>query len=237
MLSLQSLAISVVIALFVITFLVQAFQIPSESMENTLLVGDYLLVDKVHFADGGIWGVPLPYVHPKRGEIVVFHYPVNPNQYFVKRLIGLPGDHIRITDKQVWINGKPLDDRAYAIFRRPNWPMYGDNFPGPPANAMGQVTPAWSAELRHSTHDGEVIVPGGEYFVLGDNRDNSDDSRYWGFVPRENIVGRPLVIYLSVARREQAAPDTADGKLIVLALAIDNFWHEIRWNRILRVVR
>src|SRR6059058_3682393 len=105
---LQSLAFTVVIAIFVITFLVQAFQIPSESMEDTLLIGDYLLVDKLHFSAGGIWGHILPYSDIHRGEIVVFHYPVEPRQHFVKRVIGVPGDRVRMAGKQVWINGVPV---------------------------------------------------------------------------------------------------------------------------------
>src|SRR5271166_1434344 len=105
--SLQSLMGTVVIAIFVITFIVQAFQIPSESMENTLLIGDYLLVDKVHYANGGAWDKLLPYADIRRGEIIVFRYPVHPSQHFVKRVIALPGDHVRLVNKQVWVNGKP----------------------------------------------------------------------------------------------------------------------------------
>lgn len=234
----QSLAVSIVIALFVITFLTQAFQIPSESMQNTLLIGDYLLVDKVHFAERGPWGDLLPYTHPRRGEIVVFHYPVNPKQYFVKRLIGLPGDHVRIINKQVLINGAPLDDSSYAIFQRWKRNSYSDNFPSPAFGIPGDVTPTWMAELQRDTHGNELIVPAGSYFVLGDNRDDSDDSRYWGFVPQENIVGRPLLIYFSVGHTlPPQADDPADGKLVSLALSAEQFWHEVRWKRMLKVVQ
>ena len=234
----QSLAVSIVIALFVITFLTQAFQIPSESMENTLLIGDYLLVDKVHFAERGPWGNLLPYTHPRRGEIVVFHYPVNPKQYFVKRLIGLPGDHVRIINKKVWINGLPLDDSSYAIFQRGKRNSYSDNFPSRELAMPGEVPPRWTAELQRDTHGSELVVPPGSYFVLGDNRDDSDDSRYWGFVPQENIVGRPLVIYFSVGHSlASQADDPADGKLISLALSAEQFWHDVRWKRMLKVVQ
>ena len=235
----QSLAVSIVIALFVITFLTQAFQIPSESMENTLLIGDYLLVDKVHFAERGPWGGLLPYTRPRRGEIVVFHYPVNPKQYFVKRLIGLPGDHVRIVNKKVLINGSPLEDSSYAIFQRWRRNPYSDNFPSREPGVPGEVPPRWTAELLRDTHGNELIVPAGAYFVLGDNRDDSDDSRYWGFVPQENIVGRPLLIYFSVDHTLPApqADDPADGKLISLALSAEQFWHEVRWKRMLKVVR
>lgn len=234
----QSLAVSIVIALFVITFLTQAFQIPSESMENTLLIGDYLLVDKVHFAGRGPWGSLLPYSHPRRGEIVVFHYPVNPKQYFVKRLIGLPGDHVRIVNKKVLVNGAALEDSSYAIFQRWKRNPYSDNFPSHEPAVPGEVPPRWTAELMRDTHGNELVVPPRAYFVLGDNRDDSDDSRYWGFVPQENIVGRPLLIYFSVGSTVPTqADDPADGKLISLALSAEQFWHEVRWKRMLKVVQ
>ena len=233
----QSLAVSIVIALFVIIFLTQAFQIPSESMENTLLIGDYLLVDKVHFAERGPWGSLLPYVRPRRGEIVVFHYPVNPKQYFVKRIIGLPGDHVRIINKKVWVNGAPLEDSGYAVFQRSKRNPYSDDFPSREPAVPGEVLPRWTAELRRDTHGNELIVPAGSYFVLGDNRDDSEDSRFWGFVPQENIVGRPLLIYFSVEHTlPPEADDRADGKLISLALSAEQFWHAVRWKRMLRVV-
>src|SRR5881409_616252 len=108
--SLQSLLATVVIAVFVITFVVQAFQIPSESMENTLLIGDYLLVDKLRYGGGSVWDSVIPYRQVRRGDIIVFHYPVNPVQHFVKRVIGVPGDHVRLMNRQVWVNGLPLKE-------------------------------------------------------------------------------------------------------------------------------
>jgi signal peptidase I len=107
---------TIVIALYVITFATQAFQIPSESMENTLLIGDYLLVDKVQFAPQGEWSGLEPHAPIERGDIIVFHYPVDPAQHFVKRVVGLPGDHIRLVNKRVWVNGRLLNDRAYAVY-------------------------------------------------------------------------------------------------------------------------
>jgi len=234
--SLQSLAVTVVIAVFVITFAVQAFQIPSESMENTLLIGDYLLVDKVHYGSGGTWGHVLPYTTIHRGDIIVFRYPVHPSQHFVKRVIGVPGDHVRLQNKQVWVNGRPLEEN-YVVFRSPVRDFYRDDFPA--TNYLsGNVESRWWIEMRTLVHGGELIVPPDRYFVLGDNRDESLDSRYWGFVPRENIIGRPLLIYWSFQNPDpDLAPNDADGKLTRLAYTVTHLFQETRWNRTFRLVR
>src|SRR5580704_18085395 len=194
--SLQSLMGTVVIAIFVITFIVQAFQIPSESMENTLLVGDYLLVNKLCYGGQGPGDHVLPYQKISRGDIIVFHYPVDPQQHFVKRVIGVPGDHLRMVSKRVLINGKALDE-PYVRFLEPPNNLFRDNFPRVDIPAIG-LEGKWWLEMRKLVDDGQLIIPEGHYFVMGDNRDDSQDSRYWGFVPRENIIGRPLVIYWSV---------------------------------------
>jgi len=234
LMTIQSLLGTVVIALFVITFAAQAFQIPSESMENTLLVGDYLLVDKVQFARGGIWSALEPYAPIKRGDIIVFHYPVDPTLHFVKRVIALPGDRVRLINKRVWVNGRLLDDRAYAVYR-PGSDAFRDNFPAGPL--PGWMGTQWMAELHQHVQGDELVVPSGRYFVLGDNRDNSDDSRYWGFVPRENIVGRPLLIYFSLAQTPLFyRPRYEDGKLTVFGVMLQHFWEDIRWHRTLRLV-
>jgi signal peptidase I len=234
--SLQSLAGTVVIAVFVITFIVQAFQIPSESMEDTLLIGDYLLVDKVHYAIPGRWGELLPYSDIRRGEIIVFRYPVHPSQHFVKRVIALPGDHIRLVNKQVWINGKPVAE-GYVVFRSPVHDYYRDDFPD--LNYLSaNVEARWWLKLRALVHGGELVVPPGQYFVLGDNRDESLDSRYWGLVPRQNVIGRPMLIYWSFRNPgPYAGPRAEDGKLSRLAYMITHFMQETRWDRAFRVVR
>ena len=234
--SAQSLAGTVVIAVFVITFIVQAFQIPSESMEDTLLIGDYLLVDKVHYAIPGGWGQMLPYSAIQRGEIIVFRYPVHPSQHFVKRVIALPGDHVRLVSKQVWVNGKPVAER-YVVFRSPVRDHYRDDFPD--LNYLSaNVESRWWLKLRALVHGGELVVPPDQYFVLGDNRDESLDSRYWGLVPRQNVIGRPLLIYWSFRNPEPSAgPRAEDGKLIRLAYMITHFMQETRWDRAFRVVR
>jgi signal peptidase I len=234
--SMQSLAITVVIAVFVITFLVQAFQIPSESMQNTLLIGDYLLVDKVHYGQGGIWGELLPYQQIRRGDIIVFRYPVHPQQHFVKRVIGVPGDHVRLVHKKVFVNGlSPAED--YVIHSRPDRDSYRDEFPDLQAAAYG-VEERWWEQMRRLVRDGELDVPPDSYFVLGDNRDESLDSRYWGFVPRQNIIGRPLLIYWSVGspRGESDSLRGRGDKLSSFLYAVTHLVQNTRWNRTLRIV-
>jgi signal peptidase I len=232
--SLQSLLGTVIIAIFVITFIVQAFQIPSESMENTLLVGDYLLVNKLCYGGGSLGDFLMPYQKIKRGDIVVFHYPVDPTQHFVKRVIGVPGDRLRMIAKKVWINGTPLDE-PYVRFMEPPNNMFRDNFPRTDIPAFG-LEGKWWLEMRKLVEDGELIVPEGHYFVMGDNRDNSQDSRSWGFVPRENIIGRPLVIYWSVRDWDHRPMATLPGKMYHVAYAITHIFQITRWNRTLRLV-
>ena len=233
----QSLAGTVVIALFVITFIVQAFQIPSESMENTLLIGDYLLVDKVHFGQGGLWGRVLPYTRIRRGDIVVFRYPVHPTQHFVKRVIALPGDRVRLVNKQVFVNGAPLKE-TYAIYRSPMRDEYRDDFPRTDF-LTANVEARWWQEMRSLVHGGELVVPPEEYFVMGDNRDESLDSRYWGFVPRENIIGRPFLIYWSVrsSDRGPSGEGASGDKFSDIAYAVTHLFQDTRWNRTFRLVK
>jgi signal peptidase I len=233
--SLQSLLGTVVIAIFVITFVVQAFQIPSPSMENTLLVGDYLLVNKLVYGPGGAANFLMPYRRIKRGDIVVFHYPVTPAQHFVKRVIGVPGDRVRLVNKQVFVNGNALPE-PYAHFSRPANDLFRDNFPR--LDVAPGETPEWWLTLRKLVEDGQLIVPEGHYFVMGDNRDDSYDSRYWGFVPAANIIGRPLLIYWSVRGMEgdPVLPSTVGDKLYHFAYAVTHLFQITRWNRTLRLV-
>jgi signal peptidase I len=238
---LQFALLALTIALFIITFVVQAFRIPSGSMENTLLVGDYLLVDKTRFGAGGAWKPLLPYRSIQRGDIIVFRYPVDPTQHFVKRVIGLPGDHIRLWHSRVYINGRALTE-PYVVFKEHFPDEFRDNFPR--GNWINEnINVDWATHMCTLVRDGELIVPRGQYFVMGDNRDQSLDSRYWGFVPRENIIGRPLVIYFS--KVEPADPDDddddpvasspADDKLSNLRTRISHVLGELRWRRILRL--
>ena len=232
--SVQSLMGTVVIAVFVITFIVQAFTIPSESMMNTLLVGDYLLVNKLCYGARGGGNPLVPYQKIARGDIIVFHYPVDPRQHFVKRVIGVPGDKLRMVNKQVWINGEPLKE-PYVRFL-PSNDSFRDNFPRLDLSVVLPGGGKWWLEMKRLVQDGQLIVPEGHYFVMGDNRDDSEDSRYWGFVPRENIIGRPLLIYWSVEAWDRDPEASFGGKLYHIAYAVTHVFQTTRWNRALRLV-
>jgi signal peptidase I len=235
--ALASLMRTVVVALFLLTFVLQPFLIPSESMERTLLVGDFLLVNKQIFApSGGEHGMMrwlMPYRDVQRGDVVVFHHPDPP--YLVKRVVGVPGDHIRIEGGRVSVNGVLLDE-PYAAFEPVAPNQFGEDFPTS-IYTDPNVDPTWWRELQSLTWNGELVVPAGEYFMLGDNRNHSKDSRFWGFVPRRAIIARPLVIYFSLRR-----PSTTD----VQQAADDRLGHDrelstrlaafARWKRIFRVV-
>jgi signal peptidase I len=232
--SLQSFAGTVVIAVFVITFVVQAFQIPSESMEKTLLIGDYLLVDKAHYGHSSLWNWLLPYRPIQPQDIIVFRYPVNPRQHFVKRVVAVPGDHVRLVNKHVYVNGVRQHD-GYATF---NWAWrdrFRDNFPD--GGFYGdRISEKWFLQAQRLMDDGELVVPEGSYFVLGDNRDDSYDSRYWGFVPEENVVGRPLLIYWSIDRTEPAmAGGQRSDKLSNLTVSVTQMLSGLRWHRMLQI--
>jgi signal peptidase I len=235
-LEVQSLLSITVIVLFVITFAVQAFRVPSESMEKTLLAGDFLLADKLHFArGGGWWNRILPYESIQRGDIIVFRYPVDPSTYFVKRVIGIPGDHIRLLDKTVYLNGKALKE-SYAVHQLSDYDPYRDDFPRM-ENLPGSVDEHWQVDIWRYLNGRELVVPAGSYFVMGDNRDRSLDSRYWGFVPRGNIMGRPLVIYLSLRGLYGDEDADSDGKLIPSGQLGAHFLQLARWNRMFHLVR
>lgn len=232
----RSLLSVVIIALFILTFIVQPFRIPSESMERTLLVGDFLLVNKIAYAPPGTWKWLMPYREIHRGDIVVFHYPANPPEHVVKRVIGLPGDRIHLENGRVWVNGMELDE-PYVVFEPAYADDFRDNFPSEMYTDPG-VNPKWWIEMAHDIHGGDLVIPRGDYFVMGDNRNFSLDSRYWGFVTQDHIVGRPLLIYFSL--REPSATDVAQslndrlGQKRDLLSRIEDF---ARWDRFMQVVR
>jgi signal peptidase I len=234
---LESLLVTVVLALFGTTFVVQAFKIPSPSMEPTLLIGDHLLVNKFVYGGTGAWYERvLPYREIRRGDIIVFKFPFDDHPHYVKRVIGVPGDRVRIVEQQVYINGQPLDE-PYKVHSGPE-DSFGANFPlgrqhYPPHN----LRPEWAAAMGQLLRDGQLHVPAGKYFVMGDNRDSSLDSRYWGLVDRESIMGRPLLIYWSF---EPAPPEfddsTAAGRVKGWMYAILRLPASTRWARMFRPV-
>ncbi|MBI4459503.1 MAG: signal peptidase I [Acidobacteria bacterium] len=231
---LESLVVTVVLALFGTTFLLQAFKIPSSSMEDTLLIGDHLMVDKVSYAPSPAWEWLLPYHSVERDRIIVFRYPLDPKTYFVKRVIGLPGDRIRLVNKLVYRNDEPINE-PYAIHKSSRLDEYRDNFPD---SLSRVVTPDWAVQWQDYIRNDEVIVPPGYYFVMGDNRDFSSDSRYWGFVPRENIVGDPLVIYWSFETSGDEYRRTSLGDYLGRLLEITlNLPQKTRWDRMFRLVK
>jgi signal peptidase I len=234
--SLQSLLATVVIAVFVITYIVQAFQIPSVSMENTLLIGDYLLVDKLCYGGNG-FNPLIPYRPIRRGDIIVFHYPVNPSQHFVKRVVGVPGDRIHLVNKRVYVNGMPLPE-PYVRYFKAERNFFRDDFPRLDVLDPG-INADWWVQMPKLVEDGQLIVPEGHYFAMGDNRDDSSDSRYWGFVPRENVVGRPLLIYWSIRDLNNDLPISASvgDRLYHFAYAITHFFQITRWDRTFHRVR
>jgi signal peptidase I len=194
----RSLAEILVIALFLLTFIVQPFRIPSASMQPTLKVGDFLLVDKQAFApEDALGNRVLPSTAVRRGDLAVFLFPVDPTRHLVKRVIGLPGDRIHLRDGRVFVNGALLPE-PYAFYAPSGTNVFRDDFPDL-RDADPDVEERWWLTLRNLAVAQEVTVPPGAYFVLGDNRNNSEDSRYWGFVPRANLVGRPLLVYFSAS--------------------------------------
>jgi signal peptidase I len=218
----KSFTIAIVLFLFVRTFLVEAFKIPSGSMERTLLVGDFLLVNKmVYGAEVPFTGKHLPAIrHPQRGDVVVFQWPVDPSKNFVKRLVGLPNDTIMMREGDLFVNGARQNE-GYALHSEPNSDPTAADFDW---QKKFLVQTAEAAEIGTPSRNnwGPIVVPKNEYFVLGDNRDNSLDSRYWQFVPDSLIRGRPMFVYYSYD------PDSVDRL---------SWLTRIRWTRIGERVR
>jgi signal peptidase I len=238
-----------VVGLFILTFLAQNFVIPSGSMENTLLVGDHLVVDRITLAPPTKWMPLMHFREPKRGDIIVFIKPVpdlvdgTPQyQYLVKRLIGVPGDRIHLRDGIVFINGVPQSQPkdGMEMAANPIERAYLDEFPSiPPAmDPSESATEGWDVEAPDHIVDGNLVVPPGKYFMMGDNRHNSLDSRYWGFVPRENIVGRPLFNYWSFKTTEQDYEQSGlAANLAWMGHVALHFFTDTRWKRTLHPVR
>jgi signal peptidase I len=217
----KSISVAILLFLVIRTFAVEAFKIPTGSMEKTLLVGDFLLVNKaVYGAQVPFTGVRLPAIeNPERGDIVVFEYPLDQSKNYVKRVVGLPGDRVAMRDGELYVNGERRDE-DYVQHTQPGNDYYDHQFEWQTAHLAPEVD---LGDYRPTRDDwGPILVPVGQYFVMGDNRDNSQDSRYWGFVDRNLIKGRPLFIYYSFDR----------SKLRPLP-----WLTEVRWSRVGDLVR
>lgn len=221
-------------AIFIITFIVQAFEIPSGSMENTLLVGDHVFVDRLTpMQGGGIFSLLMPYRDIRRGEIIVFVHPKDPGMYVVKRVIGLPGDKIHLKDGVVYRNGQPLNEPY--LLRVGTGVEFRENFP---RGEYDGGYSEWPMQMRAYLRDGDIVVPPQSYFGMGDHRDNSLDSRYWGFIPRQNIVGRPLFIYWSFDTPSDEYERRQAGQRISFLLhMVVHFFDKTRWGRMFHLVR
>ena len=219
----ESIVVAVILALFIRTFVVQAFKIPTGSMEENLLIGDHLLVNKFVFGPtvSGAERAVLPNAEIARGDVIVFKYPVEPERDFIKRVIALPGETVEVRDRNVYVNGSAIHE-PYAHY----------------------LLPASSADYHEVTsfdvreRYGPVTVPPNQYFVMGDNRDNSQDSRYWGFLPRELIKGKALMIYWSYESERDDYEETGAGATLRnVASVFSHFFTRTRWSRMFQQIR
>jgi signal peptidase I len=221
---LESIVIAVILALFIRTFVVQAFKIPTGSMENNLLIGDHLLVNKFVFgpSHAALERALMPVGTIRRGDVVVFKYPEEPERDFIKRIIGLPGETLELREKKVYINGTPLDEPYVHFLSPPSGP-----------SAHHELT-TFDVRERY----GPVTVPVDQYFAMGDNRDNSQDSRYWGFLPRDHIKGKALVLYWSFdSQPEDYVANGAAAMVRNLVSVVTHFFSRTRWERMFRPIR
>src|SRR5437868_6920772 len=220
----ESIVVAVILALFIRTFVVQAFKIPTGSMENNLLIGDHLLVNKFIFGptESSVERTLLPVGTIRRDDVIVFKYPEEPERDFIKRVIGLPGETVELREKKVYINGKPLDE-PYVHFLQP---------PG----AESELHEVTSFDVRERY--GPVTVPADQYFMMGDNRDNSQDSRYWGFLRRDYIKGKALLIYWSYeSDREDYLDESTGATVRGIGSVFAHFFTRTRWDRMLHQIR
>jgi signal peptidase I len=241
---LASIAGVLVAGLFIITFILQAFEIPSSSMEDTLLIGDHVFVNRERFATPTHWMGPLlPYREPRDGDTVVFLSPAEHGLFVVKRIIGVPGDRIHLRDDVVYRNGEKLDEPYVQHKGDPNDPdnerrPYRANFPSVAPSSVDQLAPDWESDLKSHIQGEDIVVPANSYFAMGDNRDVSYDGRYWGFIPRSNIIGRPMFIYWSfITPPDQYQMREFSDRAGFLAHTIIHFFDETRWRRTLRIIK
>ena len=249
--SLASICSVLVVGLFIMTFVSQNYLIPSGSMKDTLLIGDHLVVDRITLSPPASWMPLNRYREPRRGDIVVFYKPVyqpgidapdadGSPQYtiLVKRLIGVPGDNIHLRNGIVFLNGVAQPMGSALPTTTDNFNEFLDDFPTvPPAGVPGS-TESWGVNISTHIQDGDLVVPSGMYFMMGDNRHNSLDSRFWGFVPRANILGRPLFNYWSFETADGQLEQAGFGhKLAWFGHVLARFFTDTRWKRTLHVIR
>lgn len=238
---LASICSTFAVALFVMTFLFQNFVIPSSSMASTLLVGDHVLVERVTLAPSSPMASFLPYGELKQDEPIVFFRPA-PNDkgghdILIKRVIGLPGDRIHLRNGTVYRNGIALHEPYAALPTSANYDPYNDDFPAIPSDQGRDVLASWSVDLPSHIQGEDIVVPAGYYFMMGDNRTNSFDSRYWGFVPRANLIGRPLFVYWSFETPEDQQYRTSASETTAFAFhQFLHFFDQTRWSRTLKRV-
>ena len=231
------MAVVLVTGLFIITFNIQAFEIPSSSMENTLLIGDHVFVDRITIAPPTHWAEFEHYRKIQHGDIIVFLSPQTPGLYVVKRVIGIPGDRLHLRDGVVYRNGQPLNE-PYIIHKVGDYNPYRDNFPAVSASqASAMVSSEWPVQVGVLKQGEDLVIPPDSYFGMGDNRDESYDSRYWGFIPRENIIGRPMFVYWSfqTPANQWQKTDMADRIKFLGHVAL-HFFDETRWRRMFHLV-
>ncbi len=237
---LSSLAAVLVTGLFIITFVVQAFEIPSSSMENTLLIGDHVFVNRIQFAPKSSWIGPLiPYRDVHFRDIVVFLHPdpAETGMYVVKRIIGLPGDRIHLRNGVVYRNGVALDE-PYVDHDADTEDPYRNNFPSVPPEDGPNISANWLVDLPSHIQGEDLVVPPDHYFAMGDHRGVSLDSRYWGFIPKENVIGRPMFIYWSFETPPDQYRKTSWGdRALFFGKVVLHFFDETRWKRTLNVVK
>jgi signal peptidase I len=234
----ELLLVTMLLALFGTTFVVQAFKIPSPSMEPTLLIGDHVFVNKFIFGGNGAWYEKiLPYRPVRRGDVIVFKFPFDDHPHYVKRVIGLPGDRVRIINGEVYVNGSRLRE-PYVVHDPTYEDPFGDNFP-PSNRDIIEIAARreWADRILDYVQGGELLVPPDHYFVLGDNRDRSLDSRYWGFVDRAAIMGKPMLIYWSVQATADDYSDRGIGGLLRgIAQTFTHLSSRTRWHRMFKLV-
>jgi signal peptidase I len=249
--ALASICSVLVVGLFIMTFLAQNYVIPSGSMKNTLLIGDHLVVDRITLMPAASWMPLIKSREPRRGDIVVFYKPVYQSgidatdadgtpQYtpLVKRLIGVPGDHIHLRNGIVIVNGVAQPVAFAQPTTTDNFNEFLDDFPAVPPTEANESTESWAVNFQNYVRDGDLVVPPGMYFMMGDNRHNSLDSRFWGFVPRANIIGRPLFNYWSFKATDGELEQTGIGnKFAWIGHVLVHFFPGTRWRRTFHVVR